>query len=54
MVDGLNGPFSRAVLFVDQDDKIEHELATTHPPRAAELTAWDLPWKREIVTMDLA
>ena len=46
MVDGLNGPFSHAMLRVDQDNETEHELAQTHPHRVAEVIVWDLPWKR--------
>ena len=45
MVDGHNGPFSRAMLLVDQDNEIEQEPAATQPPRAVELTVRDLPWK---------
>ncbi len=46
MVDGLTGPILRVINHVDQDNETEHELAPTHPPRVAELTVRDLPWKR--------
>ena len=43
---GRNGPLSRVVLPVGKENKTDHELAPTHPPRVVERIVWVMTWIR--------